>query len=185
MQINIKNNEKQFFKSQNPFIPFILDNFVFLGSLPDLYFLLFISNFLTRIVLTDWITENSVCWQSDELMDKYWYLKLTFNTSSDLCYSSEILNLCGQEQKVCTLVTHHHISSNISVTLLFMNYQDPACGISVIKIMFHGKIPSEYGDHTIRYFWMSFVIKKTNKQNKTPQEGMSARKYWLPWVSKL
>lgn len=41
-----------------------------------------------------------------------------------------------------------------------MYYQDPVCGISVIKIMFHEKISSYYGDHTIRYFWTSFVIKK-------------------------
>lgn len=47
-----------------------------------------------------------------------------------------------------------------------MNYQDPVCGISVIKIMFHGKIPSDYGDHTMKYFWVSFLKKKKkSKQN--------------------
>lgn len=54
-----------------------------------------------------------------------------------------------------------------------MNYQDPACGISIIKIMFHGKIPSDYGNHTMKYFEFHFLKKKKKKL----QEGMSARKY--------
>lgn len=99
---------------------FTLDSFVSLGSLPNLHFLFFYQwpsdkNSFGRL------NNRKQCMLTIrlEIMDKYWYLKLAFNTSSDLCCSTEIQNHCRQEWKVDSLLSHHFISSNISITLFF------------------------------------------------------------------